>query len=75
MSALSIFFGENGSIPLLTLTLTTITSMQLLNKQASRPLHVCEKKINELFFYCEIPVTKYLDPDLHRPKMLDPDLH
>ncbi len=32
--------GENGSIPLLTLTLTTITSMQLLNKQASRPLHV-----------------------------------
>jgi hypothetical protein len=38
--ALSISIGENGSIPLLTLTLTTITSMQLLHKQASRPLHV-----------------------------------
>jgi hypothetical protein len=40
VSALSISIGENGSISLLTLTLTTITSMQLLNKQASRSLHV-----------------------------------
>jgi hypothetical protein len=40
VSALSISIGENGSIPLLTLTLTTITSMQLLIKQAYRPLHV-----------------------------------
>jgi hypothetical protein len=32
-------WGES-SILLLTLTLTTITSMQILNKQASRPLHV-----------------------------------
>ncbi len=35
VSALSIPIGENGSIHLLTLTLTTITSMQLQNKQAS----------------------------------------
>ncbi len=40
VSALSISIGETGSIPLLTLTLTTITAMQLLHKQASRPLHV-----------------------------------
>ncbi len=40
VSALSISNGENGKIPLLTLTLTTITSMQLQNKQASRPPHV-----------------------------------
>ncbi len=32
--------GENGSNPLLTLTLTTITSMQIQNKQASTPHHV-----------------------------------
>jgi hypothetical protein len=32
--------GENGSKPLLTLTLTTITSMQIQNKQASTPHHV-----------------------------------
>jgi hypothetical protein len=31
--------GENGSNPLLTLTLTTITSMQIQNKQASTPHH------------------------------------
>jgi hypothetical protein len=40
VSALSISIGENGSFPLLTLTLTTITSMQIQNKHASRPLHV-----------------------------------
>ncbi len=40
MSALSISIAENVRIPLLTLILTTITSMQLLNKQAHRPLHV-----------------------------------
>ncbi len=41
VSALSISIGENDSFPLLTLTLTTITSMQIQNKQASsRPLHV-----------------------------------
>ncbi len=40
VSALSIPIGENGKIPLLTLTLTTITPMQLQNKHASRPLHV-----------------------------------
>ncbi len=39
MSALSIPIGEKGSIPLLTLTLTTIMSMQLQNKHTSRPLH------------------------------------
>ncbi len=38
VSALSI--GENCTIPLLTLTLTTITSTHLQNKQASRPPHV-----------------------------------
>ncbi len=32
--------GANGSNPLLTLTLTTITSMQIQNKQASTPHHV-----------------------------------
>jgi hypothetical protein len=32
--------GRMAKIPLLTLTLTTITSMQLQNKQASRPPHV-----------------------------------
>jgi hypothetical protein len=37
---LSIPSGENDIIPLLTLTLTTITSKQLQNKQASRPPHV-----------------------------------
>ncbi len=40
VSALLIPVGEPGSIPLLTLTLTTITSMQLQNKQTSKPLHV-----------------------------------
>ncbi len=41
VSALSIpMHVENGSNPLLTLTLTTITSMQTQNKQASTPLHV-----------------------------------
>ncbi len=40
VSALSISDGKNGSIPLLTLTLTTITSMQRLNKQAFRLLQV-----------------------------------
>jgi hypothetical protein len=35
VSALSISIGEIDSIPLLTLTLITITSMQLLHKQAS----------------------------------------
>jgi hypothetical protein len=39
VSALSIPIGENGTIPLLTLTLT-IMSMQLQNKQPSRQLHV-----------------------------------
>ncbi len=38
VSALSIPIEENGTFPLL--TLTTITSMLLQNKQASRPLHV-----------------------------------
>jgi hypothetical protein len=38
--ALSIPIGENGTIPLLTLNLTTITSMQIQNEQASRPVHV-----------------------------------
>ncbi len=32
--------GENGSNPLLPLTLTTITSMQIQNKQDSTPRHV-----------------------------------
>ncbi len=32
--------GENGSNPLLTLTLTKITSLQIQNKQASTPHHV-----------------------------------
>ncbi len=32
--------GENGSNPLLTLTLTTITSVLIQNKQASTPHHV-----------------------------------
>ncbi len=32
--------GENGSNPLLTLTLTIITPMQIQNKQASTPHHV-----------------------------------
>ncbi len=40
VSALSIPIGENGPISLLTLTLTTIMSIQLQNKQASRPTHV-----------------------------------
>ncbi len=40
VSALSISIGENGSFPLLTLTPTPITLMQLQNKQASRPLHL-----------------------------------
>ncbi len=39
-SALLISFGENGTIPLVTLALTTITSMQIQKKQASRPLYV-----------------------------------
>ncbi len=40
VSALAIPVREYGTIPLMTLTLTTITSMQLPNKQASRPLHI-----------------------------------
>ncbi len=40
MSALSIPIRGYGSNPLLTLTLTTITSMQLQIKQASRQPHV-----------------------------------
>ncbi len=36
VSALSITIREKGTIPLLTLTLTTITSMQLQNKQISK---------------------------------------
>ncbi len=40
MSALSIPIGENDKITLLILILTTIMSMQLQNKHASRPLHV-----------------------------------
>jgi hypothetical protein len=57
VSALSIPSGENGAIPLLTLTLTTITSVQLQNKQASIPPHVhitsrCNPQAELLYVKC-----------------------
>jgi hypothetical protein len=39
-SALSMPIGEKGTISLLTLTLTTVTSIQLQSKQAFKPLYV-----------------------------------
>ncbi len=53
VSALSIPIGENATISLLTLTLTTIMSIHLQNKQASRPphLHITMQPLSKITVY------------------------